>query len=265
MSRSDAAQALAADLEAEQAALDAVVADRDDTELLTMTPAEGWDVRDQLAHLAGFDENATTALRDPEGFTAVVERILQTGEDPIDAITERARGMEPSEVVAWWRDARAELLDAIREADPSARVPWYGPPMSHMSFVTARLMETWAHGQDVRDAYGLPPEVSDRLRHVAHIGIGARTYSYVVRGLDVPPEPVAVRLVAPDGSEWTWGDPDAADVVSGSALDFCLVVTQRRHLDDVDLRIEGPFAKEWMGIAQAFAGGPGPGRPPLQR
>lgn len=256
---------LAADLAAEHEALDRVVAGRSDDELLTATPAEGWDVRDELAHLAGFDENATAALRDPEGFTAGLARILETGEDPIAAITERGRSMAPVEVVEWWRRARSELLSAIEQADPAARVPWYGPPMSHMSFVTARLMETWAHGQDVRDAYGVPPEVSNRLRHVAHIGIGARTYSYVVRGLDVPEQPVAVRLTAPDGSEWTWGDPAAADVVSGPAVDFCLVVTQRRHLDDVDLTVQGPFAEEWMGIAQAFAGGPGPGRPPLQR
>jgi uncharacterized protein (TIGR03084 family) len=81
--------------------------------------------------------------------------------------------------------------------------------------------------------------------------------------MEVPTEGVAVVLEAPDGSTWSWGDPSVPDVVSGPALDFCLAVTQRRHLDDVHLTIEGPLAEEWMGIAQAFAGGAGTGRAPL--
>ena len=136
--------------------------------------------------------------------------------------------------------------------------------MSAMSFVTARLMEVWAHGQDVRDALGVAPAVSARLRHVAHIGVGARAFSYAVNGLDLPPEPIDVALVAPDGSIWSWGPGDAADSVSGPALDFCLLVTQRRHRDDVDLTVVGPRAEEWISIAQAFAGAPGPGRAPGQ-
>ncbi len=263
MGAAEAVRSLSEDLRAEQAALDAVVADRSAEELLTPTPAEGWTVVDQLSHLAGFDGTATTAIVDPERFGADLTALIETGTDPIAGFTERGRAMVPDAVVAWWRAGRVELLDAVAAADPSVRVPWYGPPMSLMSFVTARLMETWAHGQDVRDAYGLPPEVSGRLRHVAHIGVGARTYSYVVRGLDVPAEPVAVRLSAPDGATWTWGpDGDVPDVVSGPALDFCLAVTQRRHLDDLDLVVQGPLAVEWMGIAQAFAGGPGSGRAP---
>ena len=61
---------------------------------------------------------------------------------------------------------------------------------------------------------------------------------------------------------WTWGPEDAADRVTGPAIDFCLLVTQRRHRDDVRLVADGPAADEWLGIAQAFAGPPGPGRRP---
>jgi uncharacterized protein (TIGR03084 family) len=129
-----------------------------------------------------------------------------------------------------------------------------------MSFVTARLMETWAHGQDVRDAAGAPPEVSDRLRHVAHIGVGARPFSHAIRGEEMPPVPVDVVLTGPSGDEWRWGPGDATDRVSGPALDFCLVVTRRRHRDDVGLVVVGDAAEEWMSIAQAFAGPPGSGR-----
>jgi uncharacterized protein (TIGR03084 family) len=255
---------LVSDLRSEQQALEDVVAGLDGEQLRTATPADGWTIADELSHLAGFDEAATTALTEPAEFTADLERRLAVGDDPVAEYTARGRALDPTSVRDWWRQSRARLLAATDGLDPKTRVPWYGPPMSAMSFVTARLMEVWAHGQDVRDALGVPPEVSPRLRHVAHIGVGARTFSYVVRGLDTPTEPVDVVLVAPDGSTWSWGPGDAADSVSGSALDFCLVVTQRRHRDDVGLTIIGPLAEEWIDIAQAFAGDPGPGRAPGQ-
>ncbi len=138
--------------------------------------------------------------------------------------------------------------------------------MAARSFITARLMETWAHGQDVADALGIDRRPSARLRHVAHLGVRARPFSYAVNGLTMPDADVAVRLIGPDGEPWQWGPSDAnpPNMVSGSALDFCLVVTQRRHLADTTLTIAGDAAVEWMAIAQAFAGGPGAGRLPGQ-
>jgi uncharacterized protein (TIGR03084 family) len=137
--------------------------------------------------------------------------------------------------------------------------------MAARSFATARLMETWAHGQDVADALGVRREPTDRLRHVAHIGVRARPFSYAVRGLDVPAGEVYVALDPPSGGEpWTWNDPTAPDRISGPALDFCLVVTQRRHPADTSLVVDGPLAAEWIAIAQAFAGPPGEGRRPGQ-
>jgi uncharacterized protein (TIGR03084 family) len=255
---------LLADLAAEQRALAAIVTPLADGGLLTATPAEGWTVRDQLSHLAGFDEAAITALREPDAFTADLARRLAEGDDPVAEYTARGRVMEPDAVVRWWADARAELLGVAADRDPSVRVPWYGPSMSAMSFFTARLMETWTHGQDVRDGLGLPPEATDRLRHVAHLGVGTRAFSYSIRDREVPSDPVDVALVAPSGEQWRWGPGDAADRIEGPALDFCLVVTQRRHPDDVDLVVVGDAAREWVSIAQAFAGGPGPGRAPGQ-
>jgi uncharacterized protein (TIGR03084 family) len=125
-------------------------------------------------------------------------------------------------------------------------------------------METWAHGQDIADALGVVRSPTDRLRHVAHIGVGARAFSFAAHGRSTPETPVRVELLAPGGETWTWGPPDAGDRVTGPAQDFCLVVTQRRHLDDSALLIEGPVAADWMSIAQAFAGPPGPGRQPGQ-
>jgi len=132
--------------------------------------------------------------------------------------------------------------------------------MAARSFITARLMETWAHGQDVRDSLGLAPEASGRLRHVAHIGVRARPFAYATNQRDLPAGDIRVELRSPDGETWAWGDETAPDRVVGDALDFCLVVTQRRHVDDTALDVAGPLAAEWMSIAQAFAGPPGGGR-----
>jgi uncharacterized protein (TIGR03084 family) len=123
-------------------------------------------------------------------------------------------------------------------------------------------METWAHGQDIADALGVPRKPTTRLLHIADLGVRTLPFSFRLRGRATPVVSVRVELDGPDGSTWAWGPADASDTVSGSALDFCLVVTQRRHVHDTGLRVAGPVAAEWMSIAQAFAGAPGPGRPP---
>lgn len=257
-------EALRADQAAEVASLAELVDPLGATELLRATPAEGWDVADTLAHLAGFDDNATSAVEDPEAFRAELMRLLETGGDPIADATERGRELGPEGARQWWREASARFAAAAATLDPGTRVPWYGPDMSAMSFVTARLMETWAHGQDIRDALGVLPSATDRLRHVADIGVRARRYSYTVRGLEPPAEGPRVELVAPSGELWTWGEEGAPGRITGPALDFCLLVTQRRHRDDVSLDATGDHAEEWLGIAQAFAGPPGSGRAPLR-
>ncbi|MEE9278326.1 MAG: maleylpyruvate isomerase family mycothiol-dependent enzyme, partial [Dehalococcoidia bacterium] len=128
--------------------------------------------------------------------------------------------------------------------------------------VTARLMETWSHGLDIVDVVNAERPDTDRLRHVATLGIRTRAFSYVNRGLEPPHVPVYVELTAPSGAIWTFGEKGAPDRITGSASDFCRVVTQRRHLADTALVIVGEAAQEWMHVAQAFAGPPGPGRQP---
>jgi uncharacterized protein (TIGR03084 family) len=134
--------------------------------------------------------------------------------------------------------------------------------MSAASSVTARLMETWAHGQDIADALGIERPPTARLRHIAHIGVSTIGFSFAVRGLPPPDEPVRIEITGPDEAVWTWGPADTPNVVRGPALDFCLVVTQRRHPADTAVTTTGPVARQWISIAQAFAGAPGPGRPP---
>jgi uncharacterized protein (TIGR03084 family) len=163
-----------------------------------------------------------------------------------------------------WRRDRTTLIEVARGVDPATRVPWYGPAMGARSFITARLMETWAHGQDVFDALGTTREPTDRLRHVAHIGVRARPFSYAIRRMTMPDADIHVALTTPSGETATWGSPASTDSVRGPMLDFCLAVTQRRHRADTALEIAGPAAEEWMSIAQAFAGDPGPGREPGQ-
>jgi uncharacterized protein (TIGR03084 family) len=223
------------------------------------TPAEGWAVRDQVSHLAFFDEAALTALVDPDAFTRIAEAMLAAYGDRPDG---DPIGGDPMEV-----HLGRSMVEAFADADPTARIPWFGPPMGVLSFLSARLMETWAHGQDVADALNLERPPTDRLRHVAHLGVRARPFSYVVHGRQLPPGSVEVVLTGPSGDEWRWQagapgvPPGAGSSVRGPALDFCLVVTQRRHPADTALVIEGEEAAEWMALAQAFAGPPGPGRP----
>ncbi len=245
------------------------------------TPAEGWAVRDQISHLAFFDDAGRLALVEPVAFAAMVDQLVAVTGDPMEAHLAKGRSMGGDELLDWWGTAHQAMVRAFRAADPSDRVPWFGPPMGVLSFISSRLMETWAHGQDVYDALGIDRRPTNRLHHVAHLGVRARPFSYLVRSRDVPAGRIDVMLVGPDGDEWLWeigkdgnGAADGAGAsnqgeevatVSGTAVDFCLVVTQRRNLADTGLVMTGALAEEWMSIAQAFAGPPGPGRPALSR
>jgi uncharacterized protein (TIGR03084 family) len=253
---------ICADLVAEHDALDAIVAGLTEAQWDTPTPAPGWTVRDQVSHLWFFDQRALMALTDPDAFAADTKALMAAG--GTEASVQPGRAISGAAMLSCWRADRAELLAAARTVDPSSRVPWYGPAMGARSFITARLMETWAHGQDVVDALGAHREPTARLRHVAHIGVRARPFSYATNGRDVPAGEVYVELHAPEGDTLTWGPSDSPDRVSGPLLDFCLVVTQRRHHSDTALAVAGPLAIEWIDIAQAFAGAPGAGRQPGQ-
>jgi uncharacterized protein (TIGR03084 family) len=254
--------ALAADLAAESAVTRALVAGLDEAGWHTPTPAAGWDIADQISHLAYFDEVTVQSALDPEQFKAGLAEAEASGGINPDMIAVRFRDHSSAQLLAWFDTTRGELLNTFKNLDPRARLPWFGPAMSAASSLTARIMETWAHTQDIADALGVTREPTSRLRHVAHIGVGARAFSYAVHGQALPDTPVLVELEGPDGTPWTWGPPGATDRVSGPALDFCLLVTQRRHRDDLALVIEGPAATEWMSIAQAFAGAAGTGRKP---
>ena len=254
--------ALTADLAAESVVTRALVAGLDEAGWRTPTLAAGWDIADQISHLAYFNEVTVRSAVHPAQFNAELAAAEADGGINPDTIAARFRDRTGAELLAWFDAARADLIDTFVGLDPRARLPWFGPAMSAASSLTARIMETWAHTQDIADALGVTREPTPRLRHVAHIGVGARAFSYAVHGKTPPSDPVRVELTGPGGALWTWGQQDAKDRVTGPALDFCLLVTQRRHRDDLALEIDGPAAAEWMTIAQAFAGAAGTGRSP---
>jgi len=259
-------QQICDDLADEHTALDAVVASLPTPAWDQATPAAGWSIRDAISHLWFFDQRATMALSADTVADFLIDSeamLTASAAGGPDESVEVGRAMSAGELLESWRIDRARMVALARTVDPSSRIPWYGPAMAARSFLTARLMETWAHGQDVRDSVGLGPEASDRLRHVAHIGVRARPYAYAINGLTPLAGDVYVELEAPSGGSWMWGDESCADRVTGPAVDFCLVVTQRRHVSDTALVASGTGAAEWMSIAQAFAGPPGGGRRPV--
>lgn len=253
-------RAILDDLDAESGAVDAMVSELTEDQWRRDTPAEGWTIAHQIAHLEWTDRVATLAATDAEGFQAAVAQAMGNPAGFVDEAAEEGARRDPADLLAAWRAGREAVADALAAVPDGTKIPWFGPPMSPASMATARIMETWAHGQDVADALGLTREPTARLRHVAHIGIRARDFAYAVNQLPAPAEPFRVELTAPDGQLWTWGPEDAAQRVTGSALDFCLLVTQRRHLADTGLLAVGADAEHWLTIAQAFAGPAGGGR-----
>ena len=252
---------LAEELAAEQESLDVLVRGLNAAQWAVSTPAAGWDIRDQIAHLALVDELAAQAVLDPDEFARTLAKANADQHAYEAAAAERGRRLSGEQTLLWWRTARTHSVTALKQADPQTWLPWFGPPMKLRSFITARLMETWSHGQDVADALGTSRVPSDRLAHIAHLGVATRGWSFVSHGQPVPETGVHVDLELPSGRRISWGTPEAADQIRGTALDFCLVVTQRRYWRDTALEAEGDAARAWLEIAQTFAGPPTVTRP----
>jgi len=248
------------DLKEEYDDLDRIVNQLNDTLWQTQTPFFNWTIKDEISHISYFDRAAYYAATNQEAFQKDMEQMLNGFIDysqmhkKVNAI---GGSMSTQELLAWWRDNRQKLINAYSSLSPKDRLPWYGPTMSARSSATARLMETWAHGQDIVDALNISREATDRLRHIAHIGVNTFQWSFKNRHMPVPETPIHIVLNSPDNDIWEWGPDDAIDHVYGTALDFCLVITQRRNISDVkSIQTKGEIANQWMKIAQAFAGPP---------
>ncbi|KAA1249006.1 TIGR03084 family protein, partial [Mycobacterium simiae] len=250
---------IVADLRAESGDLDALVANLSPKRWTGLTPAPGWTIAHQIGHLLWTDRVALTAISDEAGFA---DALAAAAADPagfVDAGAAELAALPPSELLGEWRVTRDRLHDALLAVPDGCKLPWFGPPMSASSMATARLMETWAHGLDVADALGVIRPATERLRSIAHLGVRTRDYAFVVNNLAPPASAFRVELRGPGGDTWSWGPADASQRVSGSAEDFCYLVTRRRALNELDVTAVGEDAQRWLEIAQAFAGPPGPG------
>jgi uncharacterized protein (TIGR03084 family) len=250
------------DLAAEGDQLERLVAPLAPEAWRTPTPAPGWTIAHQVAHLAWTDETAVKAATDKEAWDASVTEALDDPDGFVDAEADRGVQAAPADLLERWQVARRMLAMTLQQYPAGVKIPWYGPPMSATSMATARFMETWAHSLDVHEALGVEHEPTDRIRHVVHLGVRTRDFSFGVHRLDPPAQEFRVELIAPSGEVWAYGPEDATQSVRGSAYDFCLLVTQRRHRDDLDLVATGEDADRWLDIAQAFAGPAGGGREP---
>jgi len=249
-----------AELRAESDGLDALVAPLAAGRWAEPTPSPGWTIAHQIGHLLWTDRAALTAVTDEAGFAELLAAAAQDPDGFVDAGAEELAATPPAELLSDWRVTRGRLHEALLGVAEGRKLPWFGPPMSATSMATARLMETWAHGLDVADTLGVKRPATARLRSIAHIGVRTRDFAFSINGLTPPAEPFRVELRAPDSSVWEWGPNDAQQRVTGAAEDFCMLVTQRRPQADLDVHPVGADAELWLGIAQAFAGPPGPGR-----
>ncbi|MEE6178361.1 TIGR03084 family metal-binding protein [Mycobacterium sp. 050134] len=251
---------IVADLRAESDDLDALVAALPAHRWADPTPATGWTIAHQIGHLLWTDRVALTAVTDEAGFGEALQAAAADPAGFVDAGAADSAALPPAELLAEWRVTRSRLHEALLAVPDGRKLPWFGPPMSAASMATARLMETWAHGLDVADALGVKRPATERLRSIAHLGVRTRDYAFFVNDLTPPAEEFRIELRGPGGDVWSWGPPDAAQRVTGSAEDFCYLVTQRRPLSALDIAARGPDAQRWLEIAQAFAGPPGAGR-----
>jgi uncharacterized protein (TIGR03084 family) len=223
------------------------------------TQFKGWTLNDVLAHLHFGNYTADLSLQDSAAFIAFVRRFTtasKQGTGHLDFTHTWLAGTKHRDLLHRWREFSQEMTDRFVVADPTKRVHWFGPDMSVRSSITARLMETWAHGQAVYDVLGTVRHEADRIKNIAVLGINTFGWSFTNRGLAVPTDRPYVRLTAPSGALWEWGQPDPENLIEGSAVEFCQVVAQVRNIADTTLRVVGNTATFWMSIAQCFAGPP---------
>lgn len=243
-------------LRAEGRTLESIVQDLPAEDWAKPTPATGWTIAHQIAHLTWTDGAALAALQGEAAFEPYKQQSQANREGFVDEIAAQGAQQDPAELLTQWQNSRAQLAAALEQADRTVRHPWFGPGMKARSMITARIMETWAHGQDVANALGARWPATDALQDIAHLGIATRQFTYQNNDMEAPTSELYVELAGPNDQVWTWGDPAADNVVTGSAWDFALLVTQRAELENLNLQITGDDAKTWASIAQAFAGPP---------
>ncbi|MDX1691542.1 MAG: maleylpyruvate isomerase family mycothiol-dependent enzyme [Acidimicrobiia bacterium] len=239
-----------ADLVAEQQYLDQSLQRSPDRDWKAKTPVAGWSVKDTIAHLAWSEERAASALQGDLDFLEEAKE-YEDLDAYIAAGVEEARTKRPQEIIEWWRHGRADVVDALSRASRDDRVTWFLGDMSVVTFASARLMETWAHGLDILTTLDKEIEDTPRLRHVAHLGWATLPHAFALAGEDYP-SPIRVELVGPGYARWVFGPEDAENIVRGNAADWCRVVVRRMDPEDAEnLTATGPVAETALRVARA--------------
>jgi uncharacterized protein (TIGR03084 family) len=233
----------------------------DDGDWAVPTQFNGWTINDVMAHLHSGNISALVSLTDRDAYLkARQERsqvAQQTGASNLALQHHSIGNITGRELLARWHEQYRALAAAFAQADPKKRVPWAGRDMSARSSISARLMETWAHGQEIYDQLGVVRTDTDRIHHIAMLGVNTFGWSFSNRGLPVPAERPTVQLVSPSGRDWAWpGTAPASECITGAASEFCQVVAQTRNIADTRLVVSGEIAASWMANAQCFAGPP---------
>ena len=252
----------------ETLALAAVLDELDDGQYAVPTQFKGWTINDVLGHLHIFNHAANLSLEASDSFDAFfapLRMALTTGGSPLEAQYAWLAGLSGRALRAAWLSGSQETARNFSKADPKARLRWVGPEMSARTFMSARQMETWAHGQEVFDLLGLVRQDTDRIRNIAHLGVAAYGWTFANRKMDVLEPPPYVKLTAPSGDCWEWNQPQRDNFVEGAAVEFCQIVTQVRNVADTTVRTAGTAATRWMALAQCFAGSPTDPPPPGTR
>ncbi|MHC5705790.1 TIGR03084 family protein [Streptomyces sp. PKU-MA01144] len=230
----------------------------------TATPAPGWTIADQIAHLTFIFHLAGTAASDPEGFAKLAAGAAGDFDGAVNAALQQFNAFPPAQLLARFRALGRQSVDALAAVPEGQVVPWLVNPLPPAVLASAGIMEVFGHGQDIADALGVRREPTERLRHLVFFAFLTRDFGYLSRGLTPPADPFRIEVTAPSGEVWAFGPEEAADKVTGPAEDFCLLVTRRRHRDDLSLVATGEEADRWLDIAQAYRGPAGEGRAPGQ-
>lgn len=249
----------ALDFKAESDALYELMRDLDDADFDAPTQFKGWTLNNVLEHLHMWNWAANESHADEDNFMAFLDEAMKAmagdgGMRAYEAVWND--GVQGRALLERWHEFYTAMAARFVEVDPKKRLKWAGPDMSARSSISARLMETWAHGQEVFDQLGVARQNTDTIRSIAVLGTNTFGWTYATRG-ETPPGPMPfVKLSAPSGAVWEFGEASDDERIEGAAADFCQVVTQVRNIADTDLQVTGAVANDWMSKAQCFAGAP---------
>ena len=242
----------------ESKALCALLTPISEAEFEMPTQFKGWTINNIIRHLHVWNIAVDLSLQDEAAFGAFVAAMMagvRGGKLPAFEAS-YLDGLSGHALRNAWIAHAGTTADAFASADPRLRLKWVGPDMSALSSITARLMETWAHGQAVYDVLGMERQDTDRIGNIVRLGVNTWGFTWKNRRLKPPGQMPKLRLTAPSGAVWEYGEPCESGMISGSATEFCQVVTQCRNIADTALEVTGEVAHQWMAIAQCFAGPP---------